>query len=57
MGLEIKISISLSDKQKSGFGKSSPDFPVFCPAVNPRTCTDRVWESNRDDGEFQLVYH
>jgi len=57
MGLEIKIS--LSEKQKSGFGKSSPDFPVFCPAVNPRTCTDlhRVWASNRDDGEFQLVYH
>ena len=29
MGLEIKISISLSDKQDSGFAKSSPDFPQF----------------------------
>ena len=38
----------------------SPDFPQsFCPAVNPRTCTDlhRVWACKMDDGEFEFVYH
>jgi len=38
----------------------SPDFPqFFCPAVNPRACTDlhRVWECKMDDGEFEFVYH
>ena len=31
---------------------------VFCPAVNPRACTDlhRVWACNMDDGEFEFVY-
>ena len=51
----------------SGFAKSrpaarwpSPDFPqLFCPAVNPGTCTDlhRVWACKMDDDEFQFVYH
>ena len=39
---------------------SSPDFPqFFCPAVNPRTCTDLhwVWACKMDDGEFEFVYH
>ena len=38
----------------------SPDFPQsFCPAVNPRTCTDlhRVWACKMDDGEFEFIYH
>ena len=38
----------------------SPDFPqFFCPAVNPRACTDlhRVWACKMDDGEFEFVYH
>ena len=33
----------------------SPDFEqLFCPAVNPRACTDlyRVWACKMDDGEF-----
>ena len=31
----------------------------FCPAVNPRACTDlhRVWACKMDDGEFEFVYH
>ena len=55
-------------KCSSGFAKSrpaarrpSPDFPqfFFCPAVNPRACTDlhRVWACKMDDGEFEFVYH
>ena len=38
----------------------SPDFAqFFCPAVNPRACTDlyRVWACKMDDGEFEFVYH
>ena len=38
----------------------SPDFPqFFCPAVNPRACTDlhRVRACKMDDGEFEFVYH
>ena len=38
----------------------SSDFPqFFCPAVNPRACTDlhRVWACKMDDGEFEFVYH
>ena len=38
----------------------SPDFTqFFCPAVNPRACTDlhRVWACKMDDGEFEFVYH
>ena len=38
----------------------SPYFPQsFCPAVNPRTCTDlhQVWACKMDDGEFEFVYH
>ena len=38
----------------------SPDFPqFFCPAVNPRACTDlhRVWACKMDDGEFEFDYH
>ena len=38
----------------------SPDFPQsFCPAVNPRACTDlhQVWACKMDDGEFEVVYH
>ena len=37
-----------------------PDFPqFFCPAVNPRACTDlhRVSAWKMDDGEFKFVYH
>ena len=32
---------------------------VFCPAVNPRACTDlhRVLVCEMDDGEFEFVYH
>ena len=40
--------------------RPSPDFPQsFCPAVNPRTCTDlhRVWACKMDDGKFEFVYH
>ena len=40
--------------------RPSPDFPqFFCPAVNPRACTDlhRVWACKMDDGEFEFVYH
>ena len=50
-----------------GFAKSRPTAQrpevlistVFCPAVNPRTCTDlhRVLVCNMDDGEFEFVYH
>ena len=31
----------------------------FCPAVNPRACTDlhRVWPCKMDDGEFEFVFH
>ena len=31
----------------------------FCPALNPRACTDlhRVWACKMDDGEFEFVYH
>ena len=31
----------------------------FCPAVNPRACTDlhRVWACRMDDGEFEFVFH
>ena len=31
---------------------------VFCPAVNPHTCTDLnwVWACNLDDGEFEFVW-
>ena len=38
----------------------SPYFPqFFCPAVNPRACTDlhRVWACKMGDGEFEFVYH
>ena len=38
----------------------STDFPQsFCPAVNPRACTDlhRVWACKMDDGEFEFIYH
>ena len=38
----------------------SPDFrQFFCPAVNPRACTDlhQVWACKMDDGEFEFVYH
>ena len=38
----------------------TPHFPqFFCPAVNPRACTDlhRVWACKMDDGEFEFVYH
>ena len=40
--------------------RPSPDFPqFFCPAVNPRACTDlhRVWACKMDDGKFEVVYH
>ena len=41
--------------------RPSPDFPqfFFCPAVNPRACTDlhRVWACKMDDREFEFVYH
>ena len=40
--------------------RPSPDFPqFFCPAINPRACTDlhRVWACKMDDGEFEVVYH
>ena len=40
--------------------RPSPDFPqFFCPAVNPRSCTDlhRVWACKMNDGEFELIYH
>ena len=31
----------------------------FCPAVNPRACTDlrRIRACKMDDGEFEFVYH
>ena len=43
-----------------GLEAQCPDFPqFFCPAVNPRACTDlhRVWACKMDDGEFEFVYH
>ena len=32
---------------------------VFCPAVNPCTCTGlhQVWACKMDNGEFEFVYH
>ena len=41
--------------------RPSPDFCTvfFCPAVNPRGCTDlhRIWTDKIDDGEFELPFN
>ena len=45
--------------RRPGGERPSPDFPqFFCPAVNPRACTElhRVWVCKMDHGEFEFVY-